>query len=55
MGLLQTHDIPISMDGSGRWRDNVFVERLRWSLKYEEVYLHTYGFVCDAHQGRRAT
>ena len=30
----------ISMDGRGRWRDNVFVERLWRSIKYEEVYLH---------------
>jgi putative transposase len=50
-GLLQTHGIQISMDGTGRWRDNVFVER-RWrSLKYEEVYLHAYETVRDAHQG----
>ncbi len=38
-GLLQTHGIQISMDGAGRWRDNVFVERLWRSLKYEEVSL----------------
>lgn len=50
-GLLQTHGIQISMDGTGRWRDNVFVERLWRSLKYEEVYLHAYETVRDAHQG----
>lgn len=41
-GLLQQHGIQISMDGKGCWRDNVFVERLWKSLKYEEVYLHAY-------------
>ena len=30
------------MDGKGRWIDNVFIERLWWSVKYEEVYLHAY-------------
>ena len=50
--LLKDHEIQISMDGAGRWReDNVFVERLWRSLKYEEVYLHAYETVCDAHQG----
>jgi len=38
------------MDGTGRWRDNVFVERLWRSLKYEEVYLHAYQTVRDSHQ-----
>ena len=41
-GLLRQHDIAISMDGKGCWRDNVFVERLWRSIKYEEVYLHAY-------------
>ena len=50
-GLLKTHDIQISMDGAGRWRDNVFVERLWRSLKYEEVYLHAYETVHDAQVG----
>ena len=39
--LLQ-HDIRISMDGKGRWKDNVFIERFWRTLKYEEVYLHAY-------------
>jgi putative transposase len=39
------------MDGTGCWRDNVFVERLWRSLKYEEVYLHAYETVRDVHQG----
>ena len=36
------------MDGKGCWRDNVFVERLWKSIKYEEVYLHAYASVSDA-------
>ena len=35
------------MDGKGAWRDNVFVERLWCSVKYEEVYLHAYDSVPD--------
>jgi len=50
-GLLTAHGIQISMDGTGCWRDNVFVERLWRSLKYEEVYLQAYETVRDAHQG----
>ena len=38
--VLKAHDIRISMDGKGRWVDNVFVERLWRSVKYEEVYRH---------------
>ncbi len=38
------------MDGKGRWRDNVFVERVWRSIKYEEVYLHAYASVSDARQ-----
>ena len=47
-GLLASHDIAISMDGKGAWRDNVFVERLWKSVKYEEVYLHAYQSVAEA-------
>jgi putative transposase len=50
-GLLKAHDIWISMDGAGGWRDNVFIERLWRSLKYEEVYLHAYDTVHEAAQG----
>jgi len=50
-GLLTHHGIQISMDGTGCWRDNVFVERLWKSIKYEEVYLHAYETVSAAHQG----
>ena len=39
------------MDGKGRCRDNIFVERLWWSLKYEEVYLKAYGDVREAREG----
>jgi putative transposase len=47
-GLLKDHGIAISMDGKGCWRDNVFVERLWKSVKYEEVYLKAYDGVPDA-------
>lgn len=49
-GLLTHHGIQISMDGKGCWRDNVVVERLWKSLKYEEVYLHAYETISAAHQ-----
>ena len=49
--VLKKHGIRISMDGKGRWRDNVFVERLWRSVKYEEVYLHAYETVSDAKAG----
>jgi putative transposase len=47
-GLLKDNLIKISMDGKGCWRDNVFVERLWKSVKYEEVYLKAYDSVPDA-------
>ena len=47
-GALAHNDITISMDGKGAWRDNVFVERLWRSVKYEEVYLRAYDSVSDA-------
>jgi putative transposase len=46
--LLKSHDIAISMDGKGAWRDNVFVERLWRTIKYEEVYLRAYASVSEA-------
>ena len=49
-GVLQAHGIRISMDGKGRWLDNVFVERLWRSVKYEQVYLHAYESVSEAKQ-----
>jgi putative transposase len=47
-GLLLNRGIAISMDGKGSWRDNVFVERLWRSVKYEEVYLRAYDSVGEA-------
>ena len=47
-GLLLGNAIAISMDGKGAWRDNVFVERLWRSVKYEEVYLRAYDSVGEA-------
>ena len=49
-GLLLKHAIAISMDGKGSWRDNVFVERLWRSVKYEEVYLRAYQPVDEVHR-----
>src|SRR5262249_16200694 len=46
--ILTRNEIRISMDGKGAWRDNVFVERLWRTVKYEEVYLHAYDSVSDA-------
>ena len=51
IGLLTGHGVRISMDGKGCWRDNVFVERLWRSVKYEEVYLHAYQSVAEARSG----
>ena len=47
-GVLMKNEIAISMDGEGAWRDNVFVERLWRTVKYEEVYLHAYESVPEA-------
>jgi putative transposase len=49
--VLQAAGVKISMDGKGRWMDNVFVERLWRSLKYEEVYLKAYDNVGEAREG----
>ena len=46
--LINKHDIKTSMDGKGAWRDNVFVERLWRTIKYEEVYLRAYNTVPEA-------
>jgi putative transposase len=51
--VLRERGIQISMDGKGRWLDNVFVERLWRSLKYEEVYLHAYQDAREARTGIR--
>ena len=49
--ILERCGIEISMDGRGRWIDNVFVERLWRSLKYEEVYLRAYDSIAEARAG----
>lgn len=51
LNVLRAHHIQISMDGQGCWRDNVFIERLWRSVKYEEVYLHAYETVSDVRAG----
>jgi putative transposase len=50
-GRLKKDGIAISMDGKGRWCDNVFVERFWRSIKYEEIYLHAYDSVSEARSG----
>jgi len=50
-GHLETERIRISMDGRGRALDNVFVERLWRSVKYENIYIHEYDSVLDLYQG----
>ena len=42
-GTLRSNSIAISMDGKGRWMDNVLIERLWKSVKYEDIYLKVYG------------
>jgi len=49
--VLAAREIKISMDGRGAWRDNVFVERLWRTIKYEEVYLRAYASVSEARAG----
>jgi putative transposase len=48
---LHSKGIAISMDGKGRWMDNVFIERLWKSVKYEDIYLKAYGSMADARNG----
>jgi len=50
-GVLSAQGVAISMDGRGRFSDNIFVERLWRSLKYEEIYLRAYENVAEARQG----
>jgi putative transposase len=52
-GRLEAAGVNISMDGKGRALDNVFIERLWWSVKYEHVYLHDHTSVASLHQGLR--
>lgn len=51
--VLKDAKIKISMDGKGAWRDNVFIERLWRTIKYEEVYLHAYASVSEARDSIR--
>ena len=51
VGPVQSHGIQLSMDGKGSWRDNLFIERLWKSVKYEDVYLHAYDSVTEARHG----
>ena len=41
-GLLKSHDVAISMDGRGRAQDNIFIERLWWTVKHQYLYLHAF-------------
>ena len=52
--MLSARGIRISMDGRGRWIDNVFIERLWRSVKYEEVYLKAYDSIAEARKGLKA-
>jgi putative transposase len=49
--ILQSKGIAISMDGKGRWRDNVFIERLWKSVKYEDIYLKAYASMKEVKNG----
>jgi putative transposase len=51
IGVLESQGISISMDGKGRWMDNVFIERLWWSVKYQDVYLKAYSSIAEARKG----
>ncbi len=53
IGILENHRVNISMDGKGRWMDNIFIERLWWSVKYEDVYLKAYDSIVEAREGLR--
>jgi putative transposase len=49
--ILRSNSIGISMDGKGRWRDNVFIERLWKSVKYEDIYLKAYASMSEVKKG----
>ncbi len=53
--VLQDRGVRISMDGKGRYQDNIFVERLWRTVKYEEVYLKAYASVLEAQGGWKTT
>jgi len=50
-GMLKSHGIQISMDGRGRVQDNIFIERLWWTLKYQYLYLWSFGSGRDLRKG----
>ena len=50
-GVLKQNDIKISMDGKGHWMDNVFIERLWRSVKYEEIYIKDHRSMVELRQG----
>ncbi len=50
-GVLKQHHVMISMDGLGRWMDNIFIERLWKSVKYQDIYLKAYASVGDVRKG----
>lgn len=52
-GILESHNIAISMDGKGRWLDNAFIERLWWNVKYQDVYLKAYSSIAETRNGLR--
>jgi putative transposase len=53
VGMLESHGIQVSMDGRGRAQDNIFVERLWWTLKYHYIYLHAFDSGSELRQGLR--
>jgi putative transposase len=50
-GILTAHGVAVSMDGRDAWTDNVFIERLWRSVKYDEVYLKAYESIAEAKRG----
>jgi putative transposase len=50
-GALRSRGIAVSMDGKGRWMNNVFIERLWKSVKYEDIYLKAYSSIAEAKKG----
>ena len=49
--ILRSNGIAVSMDGKGRWMDNVFIERLWKSVKYEDIYLKAYASMVELKKG----
>jgi putative transposase len=53
LGKLKSESIKISMDGKGRWMDNVFIERLWRSVKHDDIYLREYGSILELEAGMK--